>query len=69
MIGLIGAEEKTKQTLSEAGVTSGDKTTDPNFRFIVLSFVTMNFFLYGVIGLLFYTYTLNLKRQELLSRE
>ena len=29
----------------------------------------MNIFLYGIIGLLFYTYTLNLKRQELISSE
>lgn len=59
----------TKQALSEIGIKSQDKSTDPNWPFLIGCFITMNFFLYGIIAMIFCGYNLNMKKAEMLASD
>ena len=45
----IGAAMPTKESLAEIGIKSYDKEIQPNWWFIVLTFLSINFFVYIII--------------------
>lgn len=61
MVNGVGASMITKQSLAEVGIESASKSTDPNWPYLIFCFVTMNFFLYGIIACIFWGYNLNMK--------
>ena len=49
----------TRESLDEIGVKSYDKQIEPNWWFIILSFILINTLIYAVIGLFIYGYNLS----------
>lgn len=55
--------------MADIGVKSYDKQIVPNWTFIVLSFVSINTVIYGIIGLFIWSYNLAQNQGKLSTKD
>jgi len=55
----VGAAMITPESLAALGIKSANKSVDPNWMFIGLSFFFINTFVYLFIGLIIWMYNIN----------
>jgi hypothetical protein len=66
--GGVSASMVTKESLSKIGVKAYDKQIQPNWAFIIMSFISINSFLYMFIGLFIWSYNMAQAQGKLSSK-